>query len=186
MGQSRTSNGYLSAFQVYTGKQGDTIETGLGAEVVKNLTQDLKSSHRHLYFQLLLYCRPPPRLVSGSTLWLLHSDIQPQRVSSAVEVIGEKGQGEKSKTCQLKNLTVSVWQDNKPVTIIATDSDPTQTGRDSRKHKDGSSYSYPCPLAVAEYNRKTGGVDYNDQLRGYYHVQLKFSKYYKYIFLVQV
>ena len=27
-----------------------------------------------------------------------------------------------------------------------------------------------------------GGVDQNDQLRGYYHVQLKCRKYYKYIF----
>ena len=52
----------------------------------------------------------------------------------------------------------------------------------SRKHKDGSSNTYPCPPAVAEHNRKMGGVDNNDQLRGYYHVHLKCRKYYKYIF----
>ena len=40
----------MSAFQVYTGKQGDTIETGLGTKNVKSLTEDLKGSHRHFYF----------------------------------------------------------------------------------------------------------------------------------------
>ena len=52
----------------------------------------------------------------------------------------------------------------------------------SCKHKDGSSHTYPCPPAIAEYNRKMGGVDNNDQLRWYYHVRLKCRKYYKYIF----
>ena len=44
------SNGYVSAFQVYTGKSGDTTEHGLGGRVVKDLTVDLKDTHRHVYF----------------------------------------------------------------------------------------------------------------------------------------
>ena len=34
-----------------------------------------------------------------------------------------------------------------------------------------------CPV-----NKHMGGVDNNDQLRGYYHVRLKCRKYYKYVF----
>ena len=71
---------------------------------------------------------------------------------------GFKERGE-SRTCQLKNQTVSLWQDNKPVTVIATDSNPTQMDSVSCKHKDSSSNTYPCPPAVAEYNRKIGAVD---------------------------
>jgi hypothetical protein len=48
--RAEASNGYVSAFQVYTGKQGGTTETGLGAKVVKTLTEDLKDLHRHLFF----------------------------------------------------------------------------------------------------------------------------------------
>ena len=48
--RAEASNGYVSAFQVYTGKQGGTTETGLGAKVVKSLTEDLKGSNRHLFF----------------------------------------------------------------------------------------------------------------------------------------
>lgn len=33
------SNSYISAFQVYTGKFGDTTEHGLRARVVKDLTE---------------------------------------------------------------------------------------------------------------------------------------------------
>ena len=48
------SNGYISAFQVYMGKSGDTTEHGLGARVVKDLTKDLKDTHRHIY--VLIFC----------------------------------------------------------------------------------------------------------------------------------
>ena len=66
----------------------------------------------------------------------------------------------------MKNLTVSVWQDNKTVSVIATDSDPTKPESVQRKHKDGTSHTYPCPSAIADYNRYMGGVNSDDQLRG--------------------
>ena len=94
---------------------------------------------------------------------------------------GFKERGE-SRTCQSNNLTVSLWQDNKTVVVIASDSDPTVMDSVSHRHKDGSYHIYPCPPAIAEYNKKMGGVDNNDQLWGYYHVRLKCRKNYKYIF----
>jgi hypothetical protein len=45
-----SSNGYFCDFQVYTGKVGDTAETGLGARVVKDLTNDLKGKYHHVFF----------------------------------------------------------------------------------------------------------------------------------------
>ena len=41
---------------------------------------------------------------------------------------------------------------------------------------------YPCPEAITQDNKYMGSVDHNDQFCQYYHVQLKCSKYYKYIF----
>ena len=38
-------NGYLWKFEVYTGKQGDTVEKGLAAHVVKSRTEDLKGQN---------------------------------------------------------------------------------------------------------------------------------------------
>lgn len=37
-------NGYVSAFEVYTSKKGESVEHGLGAKVVKSLTKDLHNA----------------------------------------------------------------------------------------------------------------------------------------------
>ena len=42
--------------------------------------------------------------------------------------------------------------------------------------------SVDYPLSVSLYNKFMGGVDLNDQLRGYYNVRLKGRKFYKYLF----
>ena len=39
-----------------------------------------------------------------------------------------------------------------------------------------------CPEAVFRYNKYMGGVDKNNQMRGYYSVRTKSNKSYKYIF----
>ena len=75
-----------------------------------------------------------------------------------------------------------MWQDNRPVTLISTDSDPTTTSSVQRKKRDGTSTSYSCPNSLALYKQYMGGVDRNDQLRGCYHVRQKTRKHYKYIF----
>ena len=42
-------NGYFQKFQVYTGKEGSG-EKHLGQRVVKNLTEELKGKHHHVFF----------------------------------------------------------------------------------------------------------------------------------------
>ena len=43
-------NGYVCDFDVYTGKDGENVETNLGAKVVKKLSQPLIGGNYHLYF----------------------------------------------------------------------------------------------------------------------------------------
>lgn len=93
--------------------------------------------------------------------------------------LSERGESE---VRQNGNLTVSVWQDSKPVTVIATNADPTRNESVQRKTKDGTTRSVPSLQAIVLYNHFMGGVDLNDQLRGYYSLRLKGRKYYKYIF----
>ena len=82
---------------------------------------------------------------------------------------------------QCGNLTVTLWQDSKPVVVIATNSDPHETCTVQRKAKNGTRSSVSCPASVDVYNKFMGGVDRNDQLRQYYSVRLKGRKCYKYL-----
>ena len=97
--------------------------------------------------------------------------------------VAKKGLGERGKAevRQNGNLTVSVWQDSKPVTILATNADPTKSESVQRKTKDGTRITVPSLQSIVLYNMFRGGVDLNDQLRGYYHLRLKGRKFYKYI-----
>ena len=178
-------NGYMSQFQVYTGKTGNTPETGLGGKVVMSLSEAYQNTFRHVYFDnfftspSLLIDLAKVGLYGCGTLSTKRKGFPPTLKETAKKGMKERGE---SKTTQYKNLTVSVWQDNKPVTIAATNSDPTTEECVNRRKRDGSRVTVKCPQSVVLYNKFMGGVDYNDQLRGYYHVRLKCRKSYKYIF----
>lgn len=43
-------NGYFQKFQVYSGKEGNTVEHGLGERVAKTLTAELHRKHHHTSF----------------------------------------------------------------------------------------------------------------------------------------
>ena len=52
--RSDSKPGYTCAFQVYTGKVGDTSEKTLGARVVKDLSKDIKDKTT-LYFLITFF-----------------------------------------------------------------------------------------------------------------------------------
>ena len=87
-----------------------------------------------------------------------------------------------SKTLQRGKVSASVWMDNKLVTVMSTNTQPSATGSVLRRQRDGSRTSVPCPKAVISYNSNMGGVDRGDQWRGYYNCRTKSRKFYKYIF----
>ena len=92
-----------------------------------------------------------------------------------------KGEGWERNHKQSNRLSVSLWQDNQPVLVVSTNSDPSESTQVQRRHKDGTSVAVRCPMSVYLYNKYMSGVDRNDQLRGYYGVRLKGRKFCKYI-----
>ena len=79
-------------------------------------------------------------------------------------------------------MATHAWMDNKVVTVMSTNSQPSATGTVLRRKKDGSRVPVPCPESVILYNRWMGAVDHGDQLRGYYSCRTKSRKFYKYIY----
>ena len=45
-----STTGYFSRVEIYTGRQADRVETGLGSRVVKSLTADFHGKHHHVIF----------------------------------------------------------------------------------------------------------------------------------------
>ena len=145
-------NGFISMFQVYTGKHGNTVQKGLGANVISTLTKPYIKTFRHVYFDNfftsvdLLLDLYQSGLYGCGTVRTNRKSF-PQQLKPIVKK-GMKERGE-SKTYQHKNLTISAWQDNKTVTVEATNCDPTVQEQVSRKQKDGISIPVKCPLLVA-------------------------------------
>ena len=47
---AHSANGYFSQLEVYSGKQRDQVEKGLGARVVRSLSADFQGKYHHAVF----------------------------------------------------------------------------------------------------------------------------------------
>ena len=171
--------------EVYTGIKEGRVEKGLGPSVVKTLTQQCQNTYSHIYFDN--FFSSIDFFVDLMRVGLYGCGTirtNPKGFPSSLVYAPKKGFKERgrSKITQQGSITVAVWQDNRPVSIIALNADPTVPASVTRKKRDGSTDIYPCPLSVMQYNKYMGGVDHNNQVCGYYNVRLKCRKYYKYIF----
>ena len=182
-----SNNGYVSQFQVYVGKE-TSAEIGLGARVVKDLTQKIADKHHHIFcdnFFTSVKLFQELHEVGVYATGTLRADRRgfPDDLKGCVKK-GFKERGE----CNIRrsrintNLSVCVWQDTKVVTACTTFCQTNQLSEVQRKMKNGERRTFSCPEAIQTYNKYMGGVDKNDQLREYYHVRLKSRKYYKYLF----
>ena len=182
-----STNGYISRFQVYTGKE-NSSETGLGNRVVKDLTSDIHHKNHQVFcdnffssFQLFSDLLQKGIYACG-TIRSNRRGFPPELSSFLRKGLPQRGDSVTLQSQKNLQLTVSVWQDTKPVTVSSTFCQTIPLDSVSRKLRNGQHMVFPCPEAITQYNCYMGGVDRNDQLRQYYHVRLKCRKYYKYIF----
>ena len=172
----------MGMYQSLMYTQGERVRVNLGANVVKTLMAPYRNTYRHIYsdnffasIELLIDILKLG-LYGCGTVRTNRKGFPDELKTLAKEGLGERG---KSKKFQHDNVTATVWQNNKLVPVKATNGDPTVRTEVHRKNKDGSRAVVPCPESVINI---WGGVDRNDQLRGYYNVCLKCRKFYKYIF----
>ena len=142
----------------------------MGATVVKHLTAPYVNSSRRVYFDNfftgidLLLDLKRPHLYSCGTVGTNRKGFPSQLKPVVKKGMKDRGESKTLQSEQCKNLTVSVWQDNKPVKAVATSSDPMVVEQVSWKQRDGSSVAVSCPRSIVLYNENMGGVDNNDQL----------------------
>ena len=175
-------NGYLYDFNVYTGATG-VRETGLGENVVLTLSESVKGKHHQLYFDnFFTSFTLLEKLLSQGTYGCGTIRTNRKNFPSNMTDEAKKFKRGESTFRQCGNIVATAWKDNKVVNVASTLADPTEHTTVKRTQKDGSRIDVHCPICVALYNMYIGGVDHSDQLRGSYHVRLKCTKNYKYIF----
>ena len=122
-----SKSGYVCEFEVYEGKKGDKVEKGLGAQAVMALTEHIHGRYHHVYCD---------NFFTGVDLFLdllrkqtyAWGTIRPHRrgFPSDFKPLLKKGllNREDSRTVQNGYLTVSIWQDTKPICCAATNASP--------------------------------------------------------------
>lgn len=188
-----SSNGYVVDLSVYTGKErGARAEQGLGYRVVHKLTRPLTGKNHHVFVDNFFSSIPLAENLLRDKIYLcgtVRSNRQgiPRTLAPTTQRVKQLRQGE-SLFLRKGNLVVTVWKDKKPVYFLSTQSNPIGDEQVDRRQRDGSIVQVPSVPVVKSYNNNMGGVDLNDQMRGYYMTGRKSKKWWRCLlwFLVDI
>lgn len=183
-----SKTGYLYQFDIYTGKDQEANEEGLGYRVVMKLGGNLPRN-THLVFvnffsslalMEALYHRG---ILATGTVRMnrkgLPKDLCPTRPKTPEERRHAKENkldpGEFTyRFCH--PCAVVKWQDTKEVFVVTTAVNPTKVKVIQRTQKNGQKKDMFCPTAIAEYTRSMGGVDHFDHYRSSYSIGRRSKK----------
>ena len=116
--RAETTTGYMLAFEVHTGKKGDSVEIDLGAQVVKGLCASLYHSNHHVYFDNffssvnLALGLLRKGLYSCATLRLNRKGFPEGLKKLLKKGLENRGDSRTVQAVQEGNLIISLWQDN--------------------------------------------------------------------------
>lgn len=178
------NNGYVNEFQVYTGKEGNVVEKGLGERVVRDLTRDIWGKFHHVYCDNYFTSLPLfEKLLENQTYACGTIRTNRKGLPPAVTKAKLKKQGEVVQR-QNDSMVATAWHDKRTVTLLSTD--PLDMTEVQRKQKDGSIVNVRCPKVLKLYTQNMNGVDRADQLRSTYSICRKAAKWWKYLFWFMV
>ena len=183
-----SKNGYLCDFDIYTGKQEQGIQYGLGYSVVTRLCKSIKGHWYAVFFdnfftsyKLIEDLYSGYKILSCGTLRSGRVGF-PQMLFDKT-VIKSMNRGEVKWSMKGPVLALT-WIDKRPVHMAGTYTKCPQDNMPTveRKKKDGSIENVTCPEIVINYNSDMGGVDRNDQMKSYYPIPVTGKKWWVRIF----
>lgn len=168
--------GYVSQFQVYTGKS-DQPELGLGERVVVDLTRDLVGKNYQVYCDnYFTSIRLLKRLLEEG-IYACGTVQKGRKGLPNIIAKGKQKRGSCVSRSSYKGLFYTQWEDNKTVRVLSNFHDSTDMGVAQRKNRAGEIENVPCPKMILDYNMHMGGVDKSDMLRSYYCIDRKSRKW---------
>lgn len=177
-------NGFISEFQVYTGKKDGGPEHGLGYRVVHDLTRKLVGKCYHIFCDNFFTSVSLAKDLLQDKLYLCGTtkaslkefpkDLKDKQATKSLK------RGESLYRRQ-GNVVATIWKDKKAVAFLSTQCNVKGEGTVRRKQKDGTFIEVPSLPVVTLYNKNMGGVDKSDQMRQYYETSRRASKWWRYL-----
>ena len=167
-------SGYISKFQIYSGKVGEAAEKNLGARVVKELSTDLIGKGHYLYFDNFFNSIELQKQLQKQCIYACGT-ARKGRKDSPLDIKDDKDmqRGESDWRVSKDGLVYMKWKDKKGVLFISNHHNPTKIESVGRKQKDGTIQDVNCPSLVKDYNANMGFVDKMDMLKSIYEVDRK-------------
>ena len=171
-----STNGYCCTFQVYTGKEKQVRERGLGHHVVIDLVRPYFGRGYHVYFDNFFTSVPlvrelaQHRTLACGTVRMNRKELPADVKKTKLKVPGDL------LTRQSGNLLLTMWHDKRQVAVLSTNQN---AGSIDITRRNGSVVSKPT--AIANYNKHMGGVDLCDQNMSYYPAGRESKKWWKYL-----
>lgn len=177
-------NGYVSSFEVYTGKPTtSSAEKNLGSRVVKDLTAALAGKHHHVYFDNFFNSIDLLKDLKAQKIYACGT-IRKNRKGLPTGLMDDKKMTKGAIDWRLRNDGIAFvkWKDSKAVYLASNFHDPVATNFVRRKMKDGTTTAISCPRMVYDYNKHMGYVDKTDMLKSFYELDRKCRKWWHRIF----
>ncbi|XP_046987055.1 piggyBac transposable element-derived protein 4-like [Schistocerca americana] len=172
---------YNLKFDIYTGKVGDTVQTGLGEHVVLSLSSELVNKGHYLYFDNYFNSY---NLLAGLQQRNIYAcgTVQPTRKHlPKLKTDKELSRGEFDWRVSNCGILYLKWKDKRAVHLLSNFHSPEVTTV-TRRERDGSRIELPCPQAVMDYNAHMNNVDKFDQLKKSYEISRRSKKWWHRIF----
>jgi len=176
---AESSTGYVSNFQVYTGRERRT-EKGLAHRVAMDLASPYYGSHLSIFMDSFYTGVPlfeDLKARGVDACGVIRADRKgiPARPQQAMEK-------HRYQVAQKDALSFCAWQDTKVVTVLSNYHDPSATGRVKRKRGGDAQADLTVPACLADYHKHMKGVDLLGQMLGYYHFKHQSQKWWRRLF----
>ena len=178
--------GYLSRFQVYTGKEGGRADYRLSFRVVTDLLAHLTHQNLRVYFdnfytgkELLLFL-----LARGIYAYrTIRANCRGLPINLLPRNLPNNMRRHDYRVAQNNDLSFTAWKDTKTVLVLSNFHDPTELGHVRRlTGNQRQQEQVVVPSMLADYQLNMKGVDLCDQMIGYYILQHRSNKWWRQIF----
>lgn len=171
-----SKSGYTYDFNIYSGKETESVEGTLGERVVNKLASTIIEPDVTLCFDRFF---TSVHLINQINYAAIGTCISNRR--ELPKITEKLERGEYIFKCNQYGAVCVKWQDTKEVLVLSNCHTNT-VGTVERKMKDGNRLEVSCPEMIKCYRYIMGGVDLADKMIGVYDLDRKSTKWWKKVF----